>query len=94
MPRMRKGLRTTYTGDHAVLLDTGLGRIFTFNAAGARILQLLQDGATQAEIATTVSRTCSVERAVVERDVAEFLGLLDRHALLESVGLGKEAASC
>ncbi len=83
MPRFSDSVRTTHTGDGAVVLDINRGRMFIFNSTGSRILQLLSTGVEEKEIALTLVRDFSVDRRIAEADVSEFLTLLRQHALVQ-----------
>jgi hypothetical protein len=83
MPRLSDSVRTTYNGDGAVVLDIHRGRMFTFNATGSRILQLLNGGVEEKEIARTLVQEFSANPQIVDTDVSEFFTLLRQHALVE-----------
>ena len=83
MPRLSDSVRTTHTGDGAVVLDISRGRMFTFNASGSRILQLLNGGVEEKEIARTLVQEFSANPQIAGTDVSEFFTLLRQHALVE-----------
>lgn len=83
MPRLSDSVRTTHTGDGAVVLDINRGRMFTFNSTGSRILQLLNTGVEEKEIAPTLVQEFSADPRIADADVGEFLALLRQHALVE-----------
>jgi hypothetical protein len=82
MPRLSDSVRTTHTGDGAVVLDISRGRMFTFNPTGSRILQLLNTGVEEKEIALTLVQEFSADPRTADADVGEFLTLLRQHALV------------
>ena len=83
MPRLSDSVRTTHTGDGAVVLDVSRGRMFTFNPTGSRILQLLNTGVEEKEIALRLVQEFSADPRIADADVSEFLTLLRQHALVE-----------
>jgi hypothetical protein len=83
MPRLSDNVRTTHTGDGAVVLDISRGRMFTFNRTGSRILQLLNTGVEETEIALTLVREFSADPRTAKTDTDEFLALLQQHELVE-----------
>jgi len=64
------------------VLDIHQGQMFNLNPVGSRILELLESGATEAEIVDTISREFSASRETVEMDVREFIGSLKEHKLV------------
>jgi deoxyribose-phosphate aldolase len=64
------------------VLDIHQGQMFNLNPVGSRILELLESGATEADIVQTISREFSVSRDTVEIDVREFIGSLKEHKLI------------
>ena len=64
------------------MLDIHQGQMFNLNPVGSRILELLESGATEAEIVDTISREFSASRETVEMDVREFIGSLKEHKLV------------
>jgi hypothetical protein len=84
MLRLSNSVRTTHNGDGAVVLDIHHGRMFTFNPTGSRILELINTGVEEREIALTLAREFFADPRMAEADVGEFLTLLRRHALVET----------
>jgi hypothetical protein len=83
MLRLSDGVRSTYSGDGAVILDVKRGQIFRFNLTGSRILQLLRSGAEESEIACMLVREFSADPATAESDTNAFLAALRQNALIE-----------
>lgn len=82
MARFPETMRSTHTDDGAVILDVGLGRIFSLNQTGSRILQLLESGCEQNAIIQHMVHEFGAEEQNAENDVREFFGLLQRNQLL------------
>jgi len=84
MLTLSDGVRSSQTPDGAIVLDIRGGRMFTFNATGSRILELLKSGTGEKEIALMLVSEFSVEPETAKTDADEFLTLLRQHALIES----------
>jgi hypothetical protein len=82
MLRISSAIRRTQTPDGAILLDVGRGQIFSLNAIGTKILDLLEAGRDEAQIAAHLSAACSTDIDTVRRDVRDFLEALSQHAIL------------
>lgn len=75
-------VRRTKTEDGGVLLDVRLGRIFSLNVVGFRILDLIEKGFDPAQIAAEVSKSYDVDLETVHADVREFIEVLNKHHIL------------
>jgi len=75
-------IRRTQTPDGAVLLDVERGEMFSVNAIGSKILNLLHAGLDETEIASQLSTTFGADPEQVRTDVHEFLETLDRRHIL------------
>ncbi len=71
-------------GERTVLLDVRRGRYFGVDEVGSAIWQGLSGGATVPEIVDGLERSYAVPRAQLERDVADFLALMQRRQLVEA----------
>ena len=76
-------VRSTHNQDGAVVLDIRHGQMFRANFVGSRILELLNQGRTQAQIAEELTAEFGVPRETVKTDLREFLRYLEKHRLLE-----------
>ncbi len=83
MLRLREQVRSTHNQDGAVVLDILHGQMFRLNLVGSRMLELLKQGRTEAQIADEISHEFSAAREVVEIDLRDFLLHLEKHRLLE-----------
>ena len=82
MHKVSDSIRSTHGQDGAIVLDIRQGQIFNLNLVGSRILELLESGATEADIVDTISREFSASRDTVETDVREFIDSLKEHKLV------------
>jgi Coenzyme PQQ synthesis protein D (PqqD) len=82
MLKLSTQVRSTDHQDRTIILDPTRGKIFAFNPVGSRILELIREGLTEAQIARQISETFSVDLAVVQTDVQNFLGQLAKHHLV------------
>jgi hypothetical protein len=76
-------VRSTHNQDGAVVLDIRQGQMFRLNLVGSRMLELLKEGHSEAQIAEEISREFGAARGIVETDLREFLTHLEKHHLLE-----------
>jgi len=83
MMKLSGEVRSTHNQDGAVVLDILHGQMFRLNFVGSRMLELLKNGRTEAQIADELSRDFGVARQVVATDLHELLALLEKHHLLE-----------
>jgi hypothetical protein len=82
MLKLSNEVRSTQHQDGTVILDPTRGKMFGFNPVGSRILELIRQGFTEAQIARQISETFSVDLAVVQTDVQNFLAQLAKHHLV------------
>jgi len=75
-------VRSTHNQDGAVVLDIRQGQMFRLNLVGSRMVELLKQGYSEAQIAEQVSRQFNAPREIVENDLREFLAHLERNHLL------------
>jgi Coenzyme PQQ synthesis protein D (PqqD) len=80
--KLSEHVRSTHNADGAVVLDILHGEMYRLNLVGSRMLELLKDGFTNAQIADAVSRQFGVARETVAADLEEFLQHLEKHKLL------------
>jgi hypothetical protein len=76
-------IRRTDSPDGAVLLDVEQGQMFCLNPMGSRILELIEAGYGENEIALKLSASFSQNIETVRADVGEFLESLRRHHILQ-----------
>lgn len=83
MFRISDTIRRTETVDGGILLDVHHGQMFCLNVVGAKILELMQRGYDESQIADEISRDYGVNKEVVRRDVIEFIATLQKHHILQ-----------
>ena len=81
--KLSEHVRSTHSQDGAVVLDILHGQMFRLNVVGSRMLELLKQGMTEAQIADVISRDSGAPREIVATDLREFLNHLERNHLLE-----------
>jgi coenzyme PQQ synthesis protein D (PqqD) len=81
--KLSEHVRSTHIGDGGVVLDILHGQMFRLNLVGSRMLELLNQGMTEAQIADAISRDTGAPREIVTADLKEFLNHLERNHLLQ-----------
>jgi hypothetical protein len=81
--RISPSLRSTHGLDGAVVLDVGQGRMFSLNAVGSRMLELMKADANQCEIVEVIAREFTVSPETVAKDLIDFLAALMQDNLIE-----------
>lgn len=69
--------------DETVVVHLGTGKIHHTNPTGSRVWELLQQGRSLGQILQTLQSEFDTIPADLERDVAEFLELLERESVVE-----------
>lgn len=82
MYRVSDLVRSTHGQDGAIVLDIEQGQMFNVNRVGSRILELLESGSAESDIANVISHEFNTRREVVENDVHEFIESLRKHKLV------------
>ena len=75
-------VRSSVTGDGIILLDIRTGQIFSANPVAARIWSGLEQGQSMPSIVDGLVSDLGADRAIAERDVADFVGALRAKALV------------
>jgi hypothetical protein len=81
--RISDTIRHTRTEDGGILLDIHHGQMFSLNVVGARIIELLEHGLDEAQIAAKVSEYYAADIDRVRADVHEFIEVLNQHHILQ-----------
>ena len=84
MHKLSESVRSTHGQDGAIVLDVQQGQIFNLNLVGSRILELLECGSTDEQIADAISREFNADIETVRKDVPEFLEELKAHKLVDA----------
>jgi len=77
-------VRSTQTADGRILLDVRHGRMFSVNAVGSKILELLEQGQDEPRIAEEISRAYTMNIEAVRPDVHEFIEALHKHNIVQA----------
>lgn len=85
MHKLSTSVRSTHGQDGAVVLDIRQGQIFNLNSVGSRILELLENGIAEPEIADIISREFGASKETVIQDLQEFIYALMAKGLVEKV---------
>ncbi len=83
MLKIAEGVRSTHGRDGSVVLDVHHGQLFTLNIVGSKIIELLEQGRSEAQIVVSIAESFQIRRDIIERDVREFLECLQKHRLVE-----------
>jgi hypothetical protein len=81
--KLSEHVRSTHSQDGAIALDILHGQMFRLNVVGSRILELLKQGMTEAQIADAISRDSGAPLEIVATDLRDFLDHLERNHLIE-----------
>jgi len=84
MYKVSDSVRSTHGQDGAIVLDVRQGQMFNLNLVGSRILELLECGSSEEQIADRVSREFNAHVETVKRDIAEFLEELKTNKLVDT----------
>jgi len=82
MLRISSAIRRTRTPDGTVLLDVEQGRMFSLNPVGSEILEMVERGLGEDEVACQVSSLYGQDLETVRADVHEFLGNLSEQQII------------
>lgn len=83
--KARPDVRYRLVDGKGVVIRQGIGEVLVLNRVGARILDLLQKGASVEGVLETMQREFEVGPAELERDALEFTEQLLDSAILEEV---------
>jgi coenzyme PQQ synthesis protein D (PqqD) len=82
MHKVSDSIRSTHGQDGAIVLDIAQGKIYRLNRVGSRVLESLETGTNETDIADRISREFGVSYEVAESDTGEFIQQLQRMGLL------------
>lgn len=83
MARFLDTIRRLSSDDGSVLLDLRGGKMFRVNLVGARVLDLLEQGDSKAEIARKLSDEFQLPLTEVQADVGTFVESLKSRGVLD-----------
>lgn len=82
MHKVSDSVRSTHGQDGAIVLDIRQGQMFNLNQVGSRILELLESGSSEEQMANTISQEFAADIGIVRKDIAEFLEELKAQGLV------------
>jgi hypothetical protein len=82
LPRPSRDVVYEELADEVVLVHLGTNRIFSLNATGARLWQLLAAGHSASEIREQLSREFEVDPAELETEIDRLLAALSAESLV------------
>ena len=81
MPSGSERIRSTHTGDGGIVMNIDKGKMFSLNASGSAIFQLLEKGFDDETIIGELVRGFEIEPEIARRDLADFREALKSHSL-------------
>lgn len=82
MPDTTASLRSAQTEDGRILLDIHVGKLFSVNVTGSRILGLIESGWDEQRIVDQISREYQVAVDLIRDDVHAFICSLHKHHIV------------
>jgi hypothetical protein len=76
-------IRRTQTEDGGILLDIHHGQMFSLNAVGSQMIELLEKGFDEGQIAAHVARAYAADIETIRADVRDFIAVLKKHHILQ-----------
>jgi len=83
MLRIADAIRRTQTEDGGILLDIHHGQMSCLNVVGSKIIELLERGFDETQIAEQVSGMFAADIETVRADVRDFIEVLNKHHILQ-----------
>jgi hypothetical protein len=80
--KIAEHVRVTYAADGAAVLDILRGQMYRLNRVGSKILELLDLGSGESEIATKLQEEFGINGHDAATDVCEFVRALESHQLV------------
>jgi hypothetical protein len=81
MPSGSERIRSTHTGEGGVVMDIEKGKMFSLNASGSAVFQLLEKGFGDETIVGELVKRFEIQPEEARRDLADFREALKSHAL-------------
>lgn len=76
-------IRRTHTEDGGILLDIHHGQMFSLNAVGSQMIELLEKGFDEGQIAAHVADAYVADIEIIRADVRDFIAVLRKHHILQ-----------
>jgi len=78
--KLRKSIAISENG---FVFNASRGESFTTNPIGAFILELIKEGKNEDEIQAAVLEKYAIDQATCEKDIYDFIKVLQQHNLME-----------
>jgi Coenzyme PQQ synthesis protein D (PqqD) len=82
MPSGSERIRSTHMADGGIVMNIDKGKMYSLNASGSAIFQLLEKGLDDEAIVTEFVRRFEIPSDVARRDLQDFREALRSHALV------------
>ena len=76
-------IRRTHAEDGGILLDIHHGQMFSLNAVGSQMIELLEKGFDEGQIAAHVANAYAADIEIIRADVRDFIAVLQKHHILQ-----------
>jgi hypothetical protein len=77
-------IRSGRSEDGRILLDVHRGQIFSINVVGSQILDFIEQGWDESQIADEIARRYAVSGQTAATDVHDFIEALRKHRIVRS----------
>jgi hypothetical protein len=84
MPTPSNRIRSTHSSGGGIVMDVDRGKMFSLNASGSAMFELLTKGVDEKAIIDELGRRFEIPVAVAKQDLDEFREALKCHGVLPS----------
>jgi hypothetical protein len=88
MPARTTRIRSTHSSGGGIVMDIDRGRMFSLNASGSAMFELLAKGLDDETIIGELTLRFEIPASVAKQDLDDFRKALHRHALLAGNAAG------
>jgi hypothetical protein len=82
MPALNTRIRSTHSNGGGIVMDIDRGKMFSLNASGSAMFELIAKGFDDEAIIDELRRRYEIPAAVAKQDLGDFRKALHGHALL------------
>jgi hypothetical protein len=82
MPAPSTRIRSTHSSSGGIVMDVDRGKMFSLNASGSAMFELLRNGVDEKAIIEELGRRFEIPVAVAKQDLDEFREALKCHGVL------------
>jgi hypothetical protein len=86
MPARRTRIRCTHSGYGGIVMDIDRGKMFSLNASGSAMFELLAKGLDDETIIGELAQRFEISATIAKQDLDDFRKALHRHSLLPCSG--------